>query len=76
MPGEGGPLCVEAGTFQGFLFRGVLYMDERGLLDGPGIAVDFLVHYVELVGVHGVSGGGTVEVYRGGGFEMFLTSVP
>ena len=39
------------------------------------MAVDFLVHYVELVGVHGVSYGGTVEVYRGGGFEVFLDSV-
>ena len=58
-----------------FLFRGVLYMDEHSLLDGPGMAVDFLVHYVELVGVHGVSCGGTVEVYRGGGFEVFLDSV-
>ena len=55
--------------------RGVLYMDEHSLLDGPGMAVDFLVHYVELVGVHGMSCGGTVEVYRGGGFEMFLNSV-
>ena len=62
--------------FPRFLFRGVLYMKEHSLLDGPGIAVDFLVHNVELVGVHGVSGGGTVEVYRGGGFEVFLNSVP
>ena len=54
---------------------GVLYMDEHSLLDGPEMAVDFLVHYVELVGVHGVSCGGTVEVYRAGGFEMFLDSV-
>ena len=35
----------------------------------------FLVHYVELVGFHGVSCGGTMEVYRGRGFEMFLDSV-
>ena len=28
---------------------GVLHMDEHGLLDGPGMAVNFLVHYVELV---------------------------
>ena len=26
---------------------GVLYMDEHSLLDGPGMAVDFLVHYVD-----------------------------
>ena len=50
-------------------------MYEHSLLDGPGMAVDFFVHYVELVGVHGVSCGGTVEMYRGGGFEMFLDSV-
>ena len=58
-----------------FVERGVLYMDEHSLLDGPGMAVDFLVHYVELIGVHGVSCGGTVEVYWEGGFEMFLNSV-
>ena len=28
-------------------------MDEHSLLDGPGMAVDFLVHYVKLVGVQG-----------------------
>ena len=55
--------------------RGVLYTDEHSLLDGPGMAVDFLVHYVKLVGVHGVSYGGTVEVYRGGGFEIFFDPV-
>ena len=75
MPGEGGPMCAEAGTFQGFCLEGVLYTDAHSLLDGPGMAVDFLVHYVELVGVHGVSCGGTMEVYRGRGFEMFLNSV-
>ena len=62
--------------FPRFLFRGVLYMDEHSLLDGPGMAVNLLVHYVELVGVHRVSCGGTVEVYGGGGFEVFLDSVP
>ena len=40
MPGEGGPICAEAGTFQGFCLEGVLYMDEHSLLDGPGMAVD------------------------------------
>ena len=34
---------------------GVLYADEHGLFDGPGMAVDFLVHYVKLLWVHGVS---------------------
>ena len=33
--------------------RGVLYMDEHSLLDGPGMAVDFLVHYIKLVGSMG-----------------------
>ena len=75
MPGEGGPICAEADIFQGFCLEGVLYTDEHSLLDGPGMPVDFLVHYVELVGVHGVSCGGTVEVYRGRDFEMFLNSV-
>ena len=37
---------------------GDLYVDEHGLLDCPGVAVDFLVHYVEMVGVHGMSCGG------------------
>ena len=31
--------------------RGVLYLDEHSFLDGPGLAVDFLVNYAELVGV-------------------------
>ena len=75
MPGGDGPICVEACTFQGFCWEGVLYMDEHSLLDGPGMAFDFLVHYVKLVWVHWVSCGGTVEVYRGGGFEMFFNSV-
>ena len=35
-------------------------MDEHGLFDGPGMAVDFLVHCTELVGVHGMACGGTV----------------
>ena len=35
-------------------------MDEHSLLDGPGMAVDFLVHYAELVGVHGMACSGAV----------------
>ena len=62
--------------FPRFLFRGVLYTDEHSLLDGHGMADNLLVHYVELVGVHRVSCGGTVEVYGGGDFEVFLDSVP
>ena len=50
---------------------GVLHADEHSLLDGPGMAVDFLVHYVKLVWVHRVSCGGAVVVYGGGGFEVF-----
>ena len=56
--------------------RGVLYLDEHSLLDGPGVAVDFLVNYTELVGVHGMACGGTVEVYGTGGFEMFFDLSP
>ena len=51
---------------------GVLHADEHGLLDGPGMAVNFLVHYAELVGLHGMSCGSAVVVYGGGGFEVFL----
>ena len=51
---------------------GVLHADEHGLLDGPGMAVDFLVHYVELLWAHGVSCGGAVVVYGRGGFEVFF----
>ena len=35
-------------------------MYEHSFLDGPGLAVDFLVHYAELVGVHGMACGGAV----------------
>ena len=52
--------------------RGVLHTDEHSLFDGPGMAVNFLVHYVELVWVHGVSCRGAVVVYGGGGFEVFF----
>ena len=72
MPGGGGPICVAAGTYPVSVEGGVLYVDEHGLLDGPRMAVDFLVHYVELVGVHGMSSGGAMVVYGGGGFEVFL----
>ena len=72
---EVGPKCVETGTFPMFLLRGVLYPDIHGFLDGPGLAIDFLVDYAELVGVHGMACGGTVEVYGGGGLEVFLYSV-
>ena len=62
--------------FPKFLLRvGVLYMYEHGLLDGPGVAVNLLVYYIELVGVHWVSCGGTVVVYGGGGLEMFFDFV-
>ena len=51
---------------------GVLHTDEHGLFDGPGMAVDFLVYYVELVWVHGMSYSGAVVLHGGGGFEVFL----
>ena len=54
----------------------VLHADEHGLFDGPEMAVDFLVHYVELVWVHGVSCSGAVVVYGGGGFEVFFDPFP
>ena len=59
--------------FPRFLFRGVLYTDEHSLLDGPGMAVDFLMHNVELVGVHGVSCGG---VWGEGALKCSLTLSP
>ena len=52
--------------------RGVLNADKHGFLNGPGLAVYFLVDNVKLVGVHGVSCGGAVNMYGGGGLEMFL----
>ena len=51
-------------------------MDKHGFLNGPGLAVYLLVNNVKLVGVHGVSYGGAVEMYGGGGFEMFLNPFP
>ena len=60
-----------------FLLSGrVMNMDKHSFLDCPGLAVYFLVNNVKLVGVHWVSGGSTVEVYGGGGLEMFLNPVP
>ena len=56
--------------------RGVLNPDKHGFLNGPGLAVYLLVYNVILVGVHGVSCGVAVEVYRGGGLEMFLYPFP
>ena len=50
-------------------------MNEHGFLNGPGLAVNFLVYYTELVGVHGMACGGTVLVYGGRGLEVFLDSV-
>ena len=51
-------------------------MDEHSLLDGPELAVCLFVNNVKLVGVHGMSFGGTVVVYGGRGLEMFLNSFP
>ena len=73
---EGCPICAAAGTCPSSCLRGALYAYEHGLLYGPGKAVYLFVHNVELVGVHGMSCGGTVVVYGGGGLEMFLNSFP
>ena len=51
-------------------------MDKHGFLNGPGLAVYLFVNNIELVGVHGVSCGGAVKMYRGGGLEMFLDPFP
>ena len=51
-------------------------MDEHGFLNGPGLAVNFLVDNVKLVRVHGVSCGGAVKMYGRGGLEMFLNPFP
>ena len=51
-------------------------MDKHGFLYGPRLVVYLLVYNVKLVGVHGVSCGGTVEVYGGWGLEMFLNPFP
>ena len=56
----GDPICVGAGTVPGFCLMGVLYTYEHSLLDGPGLAVDPLVYYAELVMVHGMACVGTV----------------
>ena len=47
--------------------RGVLDTDEHGFFYSSGLAVNFLVHDVELVGVQWMSCCSTMEVYRGGG---------
>ena len=62
--------------FPRFLLRGVLHADEHCFLDGPRLHVNFLMYNAELVGVHWMSCGGTVEVYGGGGLKMFFNSFP
>ena len=42
----------------------------------PGRTVYFLMHNVELLGVHGMSCGGAVVVYGEGDLKMFLDSFP
>ena len=73
---EVGPIYAAVGTCPGFCLGGVLSVDKHSFLDGPGLAVNLLVNNVKLVGVHGVSCGGAVEMYRGGGLEVFLTLSP
>ena len=54
------PKCAGVGTFLSFFIMGVLHVNEHSLLYGPGLAVNFLVYYAELVGVHGMACDGTV----------------
>ena len=75
MPVVDDPRCMGVGIFLGFCLEGVLHTDEHGLLDGPRLAVHFLVYYVELVGIRGMTCGGTVLVYGGRGLEVFLDPV-
>ena len=67
---------VAAGTCPSSCLGGVLYADEHSLLDGPGLAGYLFVNNVKLVGIHGMSCGGTVVVYGGRGLEVFLNSFP
>ena len=53
----------------------VLHMDEHSFLNGPGMALDLFVYYVELFWIHWVSFGGAVKVDGGRGLEMFLNSL-
>ena len=53
---DGGPICAEVGSFPRFSVEGmVLDMDKHCLLDGPGMAVNFFVFYVELFCVYRMS---------------------
>ena len=49
-------------------------MDEHSFLDGPGMAVDLFVYYIELFWIHCVSCGGAVKVDGGRDLEVFLDS--
>ena len=62
--------------FPKFLFNGgsCTHMNIASLMV-LGWAVDFLVYYAELVGVHGMACGGAVLMYGGGGLKMFFDSV-
>ena len=76
MPVVVGPICAVVDTCPGSCLGGILYADKHGFLNGPGLAIYFLVYNVELVGVHGVSCGGAVKMYGGGGLKMFFDSFP
>ena len=72
MPEGGGPIC-EVAVLPKLPAEGwVLHMDEQSFIDGPGMAVDLFVHYIELFWIHWVSCGGAVKVYGGRDFEVFL----
>ena len=53
MPVVGGPRCGGVGIFLGFCLEGVLHADEHGLLDGPGLAVNFLCIMLKWLGCMG-----------------------
>ena len=47
-------------VFANVLLRGVLYTYEHCFLDSPGLALDLLMYYVELIGIQWVPCGGAV----------------
>ena len=47
---EVGPIYVVVGTCPGFCLRGVLNVDEHGLLGGPGLHVDFFMYNLNWLG--------------------------
>ena len=50
-------------------------MDEHCFLYSSGLAVDFLMHDIELIGIQWMSCCSALKVYWGGGFQMLLDPV-